>query len=173
MDFVFGLLADTRGRTLVFVFVDRSSKIVHLAPASVDVTAENCAVMFLDIVFRHHGLTESIVSDLDPRFVAAFWRSLFESLGIRLPMSTAAYPETDSQTERVNRVLEDVLRSYATSFSSWSDFLPMAEFALNNAVHATGISSFRQQRSAPTRARSFSRKTFRGTILHSSWGRSR
>ncbi|GMF59050.1 unnamed protein product [Phytophthora fragariaefolia] len=60
-----------------------------------------------------------------------------------LSMSTAAHPETDGQTERVNRVLEDVLRSYATSFSSWSQFLPLAEFALNNAEHAsTGVTPF-------------------------------
>lgn len=52
-------------------------------------------------------------------------------------MSSTAHPETDGQTERVNRVLEDVSRSYATSFSSWSDFLPLAEFAPNNAVHAS------------------------------------
>ncbi|GMF26971.1 unnamed protein product [Phytophthora fragariaefolia] len=58
-------------------------------------------------------------------------------------MSTASHPETDGQTERVNRVLEDVLRSYATSFTSWSKFLPLAEFALNNAEHAsTGVTPF-------------------------------
>ncbi|GMF36911.1 unnamed protein product [Phytophthora fragariaefolia] len=58
-------------------------------------------------------------------------------------MSTAAHPETDGQTELVNRVLEDVLRSYATSFPSWSSFLPMAKFALNNATHAsTGLTPF-------------------------------
>ncbi|KAE9332501.1 hypothetical protein PR003_g14485 [Phytophthora rubi] len=55
----------------------------------------------------------------------------------------ASHPETDGQTERVNRVLEDVLRSYATSFASWSSFLPLAEFALNNAEHAsTGLTPF-------------------------------
>ena len=69
--------------------------------------------------------------------------SLFELLGTKLQMSTAAHPETDGQIERVNRVLEDVLRSYATSFKSWSAFLPLAEFALNNAVHASiGLTPF-------------------------------
>ncbi|KAG3203698.1 hypothetical protein PC128_g2466 [Phytophthora cactorum] len=58
-------------------------------------------------------------------------------------MSTAAHPETDGQTERLNRVLADVLRSYTTSFTSWSSFLPMVEFALNNAEHAsTGLTPF-------------------------------
>ncbi|KAE9047015.1 hypothetical protein PR001_g4373 [Phytophthora rubi] len=52
-------------------------------------------------------------------------------------MSTAAHPETDGQTERVNRVLEVVLRSYAMSFAYWSSFLPMVEFALNNSTHVS------------------------------------
>lgn len=80
----------------------------------------------MDVVFRHHGLPDNIVSDRDPRFTSAFWFRLFELPGTRLSMSTAAHPETDGQTERVNRVLGDVLRSYATSTSSWSDFLPIA-----------------------------------------------
>ncbi|OWZ08837.1 hypothetical protein PHMEG_00018556 [Phytophthora megakarya] len=54
-----------------------------------------------------------------------------------------SYPETDGQTERTNRIVEDVLRSFATSFNSWGSFLPMVEFAMNNAVHAsTGLTPF-------------------------------
>ncbi|KAE8963808.1 hypothetical protein PF011_g28900 [Phytophthora fragariae] len=118
MDFIFGLPRDAEGRTGVLVFVDRFSKMVHLAPVAAEVTADESAELFLDLVFRHHGLPESIVSDRDPRFTSAFWTRLFALLGTRLLMSTAAHPETDGQTERVNRVLEDVLRSYATSFAS-------------------------------------------------------
>ncbi|KAE9300791.1 hypothetical protein PR003_g22669 [Phytophthora rubi] len=143
MYFIFGLPRDAEGRTGVLVFVDRFSKMVHLAPVAAEVTADESAELFLDLVFRHHGLPESIVSDRDPRFTSAFWTRLFALLGTRLLMSTAAHPETDGQTERVNRVLEDVLRSYATSFASWSSFLPMAEFALNNSTHAsTGLTPF-------------------------------
>ncbi|KAE9290632.1 hypothetical protein PR003_g25242 [Phytophthora rubi] len=143
MDFIFGLPRDAEGRTGVLVFVDRFSKMVHLAPVAAEVTAGESAELFLDLVFRHHGLPESIVSDRDPRFTSAFWTRLFALLGTRLLMSTAAHPETDGQTERVNRVLEDVLRSYATSFASWSSFLPMAEFALNDSTHAsTGLTPF-------------------------------
>uniref|UniRef100_A0AAV1TS35 Integrase catalytic domain-containing protein n=1 Tax=Peronospora matthiolae TaxID=2874970 RepID=A0AAV1TS35_9STRA len=70
------------------------------------------------------------------RFTAEFWQSVFRSLGTRLNMSTSDHPETDGQTERVNRVLEEILRAYVQSFTSWSEFLPMAEFAMNNSVHA-------------------------------------
>ncbi|KAG3179598.1 hypothetical protein PC128_g15878 [Phytophthora cactorum] len=52
-------------------------------------------------------------------------------------MSTADHPQTDGQTERVNRVLGDLLKSYAHSFQQWSDCLPMAEFVINNSVHAS------------------------------------
>ena len=115
----------------------------HLVPVHAKVTAAETAMYFIDAVFRNHGLPENIVSDRDPRFTSAFWTSLFELLGTKLRMSTAAHPETDGQTKRVNRVLEDVLRSYAMSFTSWSAFLPLAEFALNNAVHAsTGLTPF-------------------------------
>ncbi|KAG2818036.1 hypothetical protein PC113_g22904 [Phytophthora cactorum] len=52
-------------------------------------------------------------------------------------MSTANHPQTDGQTERVNRGLGYLLKSYAHSFQQWSDCLPMAEFAINNSVHAS------------------------------------
>ncbi|GMG14498.1 unnamed protein product [Phytophthora fragariaefolia] len=143
MDFIFGLPGDAHGRTAILVFVDRFSKMVHLAPVAAEVTADESAEFFLDLVFRHHRLPESILSDRDPRFTSAFWTRLSALLGTRLLMSTAAHLETDVQTERVNRVLEDVLRSYATSFASWSSFLPMPEFALNNATHgSTGLTPF-------------------------------
>ncbi|KAE9008507.1 hypothetical protein PF004_g7068 [Phytophthora fragariae] len=116
MNFIFGL---PPGRTGVLVFVDRFTKMVHLIPVSDTATAAETAAHFIDCVFRPHGLPQSIVSDRDPRFTSAFWSSLFQLLGTKLSMSTAAYPETDGQTERVNRVLEDVLRSYATSFAIW------------------------------------------------------
>ncbi|GMF60237.1 unnamed protein product [Phytophthora fragariaefolia] len=78
-----------------------------------------------------------IVSDRDPRFTARFWQEVFTLLGAQLSMSTADHPQTDGQTERVNRVLVDALKSYAHSFHHWSDCLPVAEFAINNSVHVS------------------------------------
>ncbi|GMF38014.1 unnamed protein product [Phytophthora fragariaefolia] len=84
-----------------------------------------------------------IVSDRDPRFTARFWQEVFTLLGTQLSMSTADHPQTDGQTERVNQVLVDVLKSYAHSFHQWSDCLPIAEFAINNSVHvSTGHTPF-------------------------------
>ncbi|OWY95939.1 reverse transcriptase [Phytophthora megakarya] len=143
MDFVFGLPRDSRRKTGIVVFVDRFSKMVHLAAVAAEVTSVQTARLFVDMVFKHHGMPNDFVSDRDPRFTARFWQEVFTLLGTRFSMSTADYPQTDGQTERVNRVLVDLLKSYAQSFHNWSDYLPMAEFAINNAVHAsTGHTPF-------------------------------
>ncbi|GMF17479.1 unnamed protein product [Phytophthora fragariaefolia] len=152
MDFVFALPPDADGRNGVLVFVDRFTKMVHLTPVSDTVTATETAAHFVDCVFRHHGLPESIVSDRDPRFTSAFWTALFQLLGTKLSMSTAAHPETDGQTERVNRVLEGVLRSYATSFTSWSKFTPCRVCAQQRGTRVDGDNSVLcEQRAAPAR----------------------
>ncbi|KAE9015814.1 hypothetical protein PR001_g14800, partial [Phytophthora rubi] len=119
-------------------------KMVRLAAVRKSVTAPQAAQLFVDNVFRNHGLPEAFVSDRDPRFVSHFWQHLFRLLGTRLDMSTADHPQTDGQTERVNRVLEDILRSVcAAEPTKWSVFLPQVEFALNNAVHSsTGFTPF-------------------------------
>ncbi|POM69468.1 RNA-directed DNA polymerase [Phytophthora palmivora] len=144
LDFVFGLPADDKGNTGILVFVCRLRKMVHLAPVRDKVAGKQAAQLFLDSVFPYHGLPETIVSDRDPRFTGEFWDTLFQLLGTKLTMSTADHPQTDGQTERVNRVLEDTLRSIcAEAPRSWSDPLPMVEFAFNNAVHAsTGFTPF-------------------------------
>jgi len=96
------------------VFVDRFSKMVHLAPVHATVTAEESAAIFVDIVFRHHGLPLDIVSDRDPRFTSAFWTRLFQLLGTRLRMSTADRARESrgrrraSQLRHLVRVMERV-----------------------------------------------------------------
>ncbi|KAG2843458.1 hypothetical protein PC113_g18598 [Phytophthora cactorum] len=125
------------------LFVDRFSKMVHLAAVPAEVTAVQPARLFVDMVFKHHGMPLDIMSDRDPRFTARFWKEVFTLLGTQLSMSTADHMQTDGQTERVNRVLGDLLKSYTHSFQQWSDCLPMAEFAINNSVHAsTGHTPF-------------------------------
>ncbi|GMF53805.1 unnamed protein product [Phytophthora fragariaefolia] len=84
MDFVFGLPPDATGNTGVVVFVDRLSKMAHLAAVPNTIDGEGTAMMFLDRVFRQHGLPEAVVSDRDPRFTGKFWTSIFAVLGTRL-----------------------------------------------------------------------------------------
>ncbi|KAG3101110.1 hypothetical protein PI124_g9061 [Phytophthora idaei] len=136
MDFVFGLPKDKVGNTGIVVFVDRLSKMAHLAAVPDTIDGEGTALLFLDRVFRQHGLPEAIASDGDPRFTEKFWMSLFQVLGTRLDMSTADHPQTDGRTERVNSVVVEILRSLCAEVPRrWGDMLPLAEFALNNAVH--------------------------------------
>ncbi|KAG3041436.1 hypothetical protein PC121_g23379 [Phytophthora cactorum] len=116
---------------------------VHLAAVPGGVTAVQTARLFVDMVLKHHGMPLDIVSDRNPRFTARFWQEVFILLGTQLSMLTADHPQTDGRTERVNRVLGDLLKGYAHSFQQWSGCLPMAEFAINNSVHAsTGHTPF-------------------------------
>ncbi|KAG3132286.1 hypothetical protein C6341_g22985 [Phytophthora cactorum] len=153
MDFVFGLPKDKAGNTGIVVFVGRLSKMDHLAAVPDTIDDEGTALLFLDRVFRQHGLPEAIVLDRDPRFTPKFWKSLFQVLGTRLDISTADHPQTDGQTERVNRVVKDILRSVcAEAPRRWSEVLPLVEFALNNAGHAsTGFTPFYVNRLANPR----------------------
>ena len=117
MDFVFDFPEDAHKNNVILVFVDRFSKMVHLAAVNESISAHGCARVFIDKVFQLHGLPRELVSDRDPRFTATFWQSVFRSLGTRLTMSTSDHPETDGQTERVNRVHEEILRGYVQSFT--------------------------------------------------------
>src|SRR6266542_4191675 len=73
-------------------------------------------------------------SDRGPQFAARFWEQLQESLGTKLIHSSAYHPQTCGQVERVNQVLEDMLRACVIIFSkSWDDCLPLAEFSYNNS----------------------------------------
>ena len=85
-----------------------------------------------------HGVPKSIVSDRGTQFTSHFWRQLHESLGTRLEFSTAFHPQTDGQTERVNQILEDMLRACALdNGSSWDENLPYAEFSYNNSYQSS------------------------------------
>ena len=137
-------LPESEGFTAIAVFVDRLTKRVHFAPCTKEVTATDYAQIFVDTVFRHHGLPEVIISDRDPRFTSKFWTTLFELLGTDLRFSTAFHPQTDGQSEVMIRTLENFLRPYVDRNPSiWVKQLPLAEFAANNAVNAsTGFTPF-------------------------------
>jgi hypothetical protein len=138
MDFIMQLPITARGHTAIVVFVDKLSKMVHLAPTTVDVDASTTARIFFDHVFRLHGMPETIISDRDPRFTSTFWKSLFQLVGTQLAMSTAFHPQTDGQTERANRTIEDVLRCYSDEHqTNWDELLTPVEFTINNSVQAS------------------------------------
>nr|GFC51176.1 putative reverse transcriptase domain-containing protein [Tanacetum cinerariifolium] len=94
--------------------------------------------IYLKEVVTRHGTPVSIISDRDQRFASNFWRSLQNALGTRLDMSTAYHPETDGQSERTIRTLEDMLRACTIDFGKgWVNHSPLVEFSYNNSYHAS------------------------------------
>ena len=133
MDFITGLPTTRRGKDSIMVVVDRLSKMVHLIATKQTATAQDIAQIYQDRVFALHGLPDDIVSDRDTKFTSAFWKNLQRLLGTNINMSTAFHPQTDGQTERMNSVLEDMLRHYVSpDQQDWDLFLSLAEFCMNN-----------------------------------------
>ena len=131
--------------TAIAVFVDRLTKMVHLAPTRKELDAVGFAQLFMDNVVRFHGMPLEIVSDRDVLFTSPFWQALCRAHSVTQAMGIAFHPQTDGQTERVNRVLEDVLRNYVNPMQDdWDRLLPCVEFAINNSKHSVlGLSPFK------------------------------
>ena len=91
-----------------------------------------------------HSVPASIVSDRDPRFTSHFWGALHEALGSQLKFNTTFHPQTDDQSERTIRTLENILRACVLDFQgSWDEHLPLVEFAYNNSFHSSiGMSPY-------------------------------
>ncbi|RVW79670.1 Transposon Ty3-I Gag-Pol polyprotein [Vitis vinifera] len=111
MDFVIGLPRTLGGNNAIWVIVDRLTKSAHFLPMKVNFSLDRLASLYVKEIVRMHGVPVSIVSDRDPRFTSRFWHSLQKALGTKLSFSTAFHPQTDGQSERVIRVLEDLLRA--------------------------------------------------------------
>ncbi|MCO5601915.1 hypothetical protein L7F22_056041 [Adiantum nelumboides] len=145
MDFVTGLPKTTGNYDSIFVIVDKLTKVAHLIPVKQTATAADIAQVFVKEIVRLHGIPARIISDRDAKFTSKFWQAMFQSLGTQLNLSTAYHPETDGQTERVNQVIEDMLRAYCNQQpQKWIKFLHLVEFAYNSSHHRSlGMSPFK------------------------------
>jgi hypothetical protein len=138
MDFITGLPRTKSGYDSIWVVVDRLTKVAHFIPMKTTYTSARLAKIYMSRIVCLQGVPKSIVSDRGTQFTSHFWCQLHESLGTRLEFSTAFHPQTDGQTERVNQILEDMLRACALDYgSSWDDNLPYAEFSYNNSHQAS------------------------------------
>ncbi|KAL0556559.1 hypothetical protein IC582_005073 [Cucumis melo] len=134
MDFIIGLPRTLKGYTVIWVVVDRLTKLAHFVPGKSTYTASKWGQLYMTEIVKLHGVPVSIVSDRDARFTSKFWKGLQLALGARLDFSTAFHPQTDGQTERLNQILEDMLRACVLEFSrSWDSHLHLMEFAYNNS----------------------------------------
>jgi len=131
-------LPDSEGYDAVMVVVDSAGKRAHFTPTHTTVTALGAARLYLQNVWKLHGLPTRVISDRGPQFVAAFTKELYRLLGITLSASTAYHPQTDGQTERVNQELEQYIRLFINERQDdWEQLLPLAEFQYNNHVHSS------------------------------------
>ena len=134
LDFIVQLPKDKHGYNAILTFTDRLTKMVHFVKCKTTINAEHTAQLFLENVFRLHGLPETLISDRGSIFVSRFWKEIWRALGMNLTYSTAYHPQTDGQSERTNRTLEQYLRQYVSrNQGDWSMHLTAAEFAINNA----------------------------------------
>lgn len=143
MDYV-EQLPPSHGFDAILVVVDRLTKMAVFIPTHTATNAKELAQLYFRHVFSKHGAPSDIVSDRGNKFTSAFWSALMTVLGVKQNLSTAYHPQTDGQTERVNQTMEQHIRMYCSyDQDDWAQWLPMAEFAYNNAEHATtGMSPF-------------------------------
>lgn len=144
MDFIGPLAPSPEGYNFIWVIIDRLTSMTHLVALKTSVTATEVAERYLVEIVRLHGIAHSIVSDRDPRFTSAFWTETHRLLGTQLMMSTSFHPQTDGVTERMNRVVNSILRAVIKpDQSDWYTKLPMVEFAINSSVNkSTGFTPF-------------------------------
>ena len=138
----------SHGFDSILTVVDRFSKETEFIPCNKTATALDTAKLYLFHVWKDHGLPRTIVSDRGPQFASQVMTDLCKRLGITPKLSTAHHPQTDGQTEVMNREVQQYLRLFcAEEQDRWSEWLGLAQFAINNRQHsATKFSPFQLTR---------------------------
>jgi hypothetical protein len=137
MDFIIGL-PKSEGKSVIMVIVDRLTKYAHFCALSHPFKASTVATAFMETVQKLHGSPKIIVSDRDPIFTRHFWTKLFSCLGTQLAHSSSYHPQSDGQTEIVNKCLEGYLHCFVSDKQTqWFKWLPLVEWWYNTSFHTT------------------------------------
>ena len=124
MDFITGLSKTKKQNDFILIVIDKMSKALHFIPVKLTYKAVNIVDIFLKEIFRLYGIPKVIILDWDVKFTRNFWRSLFSGLETQLNFSTAYHPHMNGPTERVNQIVEDMLRMYVMNNpTKWEDYL--------------------------------------------------
>jgi hypothetical protein len=138
MDFITKLPRTNKKHDSIMVVVDKLTKAAHFIPVKLTHKATNIDDVYMKEIDRLHGIPKIIVSNRDTKFTSKFWKGLFSGFRTNLKFSTTYQLESDGQTERVNQVIEDMLRMYVMDKpSKWEDYLHLVEFAYKNGYQAS------------------------------------
>ncbi|KAL0546396.1 hypothetical protein IC582_016304 [Cucumis melo] len=144
MDFSTRLPRTLKGYTVIWIVVDRLMKSANFILGKSTYTASKWGQLYMMKIVKLHGVSIPIISDRDARFTSKFWKALQLALGMRLDFNIVFHLQTDGKTERLNQILENMLRAYVLEFlGSWDSHLHLMEFAYNNSYKATiGMTPF-------------------------------
>jgi hypothetical protein len=134
MDFIVGLPTTQSGYDSIWVIIDHFSKVAHFIPIKTTYKGAKLAKLYIARIACLHGVPKKIVTDRGTQFTSRYWEKLHEAMDTRLNFSLVYHPQMDGQTERVNQILEEMLRACALKDSkSWDKCLPYTEFSYNNS----------------------------------------
>ena len=103
-----------------------------------DIIAQETAKLFEDHIYRHQGIPDTIISDLDKIYASIFWKEPLGLLGTTLQPSSAYHPQAYGQTEITNRKSEEFIRAFVNyDQPNWTDHLVEFEVAYKSSVNAT------------------------------------
>jgi hypothetical protein len=145
IDFFFDLPTAQGGYNGVWLVVDCFSKMVKLIPLTNKITVEKAVKLYFQHVYCNYDLPETIVSDQDTQFNSNFWQALWKLTGTMLHMAVVRHQQTDEQLKRTIQTIKQTIHMYLNKTgTNWLQWLPMAEFWYNSAMHASiGKSPFK------------------------------
>jgi transposase InsO family protein len=138
MDFITGLPRTNKQHDSIMVVVEKLTKVAHFVLVKTTHTMTNIAEIFMKEIARLHGIPRTIVLHKDTKFTSNFWRELFKGFGTNLNFITTYHPQTDGKIERVNQIIQDMLRMYVMDKpSKWEYYLHLVDFGYNNGYQVS------------------------------------